>query len=215
MSDSFLSSRPEDPRARFEASPRAAVAPSAGGTAVATGATPDRQATAPPGGTPRDAAAPERPTPEPTRTLAPEARILWTLTALAQALALLAVAGALGARLMPGDLRVPALVLAAVGAVIHVIVVPRLRWRSWRYEVREAEIDLRRGVFTVRRTLVPMSRVQHVDTRRTVVSELFGLASVVFHTAAGANEIPALREADAAAIRDRIADLAATAEDPV
>ena len=38
---------------------------------------------------------------------------------------------------------------------------------------------------------------------------------MVFHTAAGANEIPALSEADAAEIRDRIADLAATAEDPV
>jgi membrane protein YdbS with pleckstrin-like domain len=57
-----------------------------------------------------------------------------------------------------------------------------------------------------------MVRVQHVDTRRTVLSRLFGLAAVVFHTAAGANEIPALREADAAAIRDRIADLARTPE---
>jgi membrane protein YdbS with pleckstrin-like domain len=40
------------------------------------------------------------------------------------------------------------------------------------------------------------------------VSRYFGLAAVAFHTAAGATEIPALREADAAAIRDRIADLA-------
>lgn len=137
------------------------------------------------------------------------------LTAFGQALAVLLVAGTVGARFIPDGLRIPVLLLAAAGAVVHVVVLPRLRWRRWRYEVREQEIDLRRGALTVRRTLVPMNRVQHVDTRRTVVSEIFGLAAVVFHTAAGSNEIPGLSEADAAEIRDRIADLAATAEDPV
>ncbi len=163
----------------------------------------------------RSATATTRPRAEPTRTLAPEARVLWTLTALAQALAVLLAGGILGARYVPENLRVPVLALAAAAAAVHVLVLPRLRWRQWRYEVREDEIDLRRGAFTVRRTLVPMSRVQHVDTRRTVVSEMFGLAAVVFHTAAGDNEIPALKEADAAEIRDRIADLSATSEDPV
>ncbi len=191
MTGAPLSSRPEDPRAGRVAAQPDAVTP-------------------PPSALPSG-----RPTPDPTRTLAPAARWLWTLTALGQSLLLLLVVGALGARYLPAGLRVPVALLVLSAIAIHVVVLPRLRWRRWRYEVREQEIDLRRGAFTVRRTLVPMSRVQHVDTRRTVVSELFGLASVVFHTAAGANEIPALSEADAAEIRDRIADLAATAEDPV
>ena len=204
-----LSSRPEDPRPAVPArAPAEEVTPVEGATSA--------QGASPAGDDPRHAApVPARPTPEPTRTLAPEARALWTLTAFGQALALGLVAGVVGARLVPEDLRVPVVALAAVAAALHVVVLPRLRWRRWRYEVREQEIDLRRGAFTVRRTLVPMSRVQHVDTRRTVVSEMFGLAAVVFHTAAGANEIPALKEADAAEIRDRIADLAAGAEDPV
>jgi hypothetical protein len=104
----------------------------------------------------------------------------------------------------PAALVAAALAVAAVG----VLVVPGLRVRRWRWEVREEEIDLRRGAFTVVRTLVPMRRVQHVDTRRTAVAQLFGLAAVVVHTAAGTNVIPALTEADAAEIRDRIADLA-------
>jgi membrane protein YdbS with pleckstrin-like domain len=60
----------------------------------------------------------------------------------------------------------------------------------------------------VRRTLIPMTRVQHVDTQRTPLSDLFDLRSVTVHTAAGSHSIPALREGDAAAIRDRIALLA-------
>ncbi len=98
-------------------------------------------------------------------------------------------------------------------AVVGVGVVPGLRVRRWRWEVREEEIDLRRGAFTVVRTLVPMRRVQHVDTRRTPVAQLFGLAAVVVHTAAGTNEIPALTESDAAEIRDRIADLTQTPDE--
>jgi membrane protein YdbS with pleckstrin-like domain len=60
----------------------------------------------------------------------------------------------------------------------------------------------------VRRTLIPMTRVQHVDTQRTPLSDLFELRSVTVHTAAGSHSIPALRPGDAASIRDRIAVLA-------
>jgi len=38
-------------------------------------------------------------------------------------------------------LRIAALVVAACGALVW----PLLRWRTWRYEVRDEEIDLLRG----------------------------------------------------------------------
>jgi membrane protein YdbS with pleckstrin-like domain len=93
-------------------------------------------------------------------------------------------------------------------AAVAVVIAPELRWRRWRYEVRPEEIDLRRGTFTVVRTLVPMARVQHVDTRRGVLEQALGVATVVFHTAAGATAIPALPVAEATGVRDRIATLA-------
>jgi uncharacterized protein len=101
-------------------------------------------------------------------------------------------------------LRAAALAVVAVGG----LVLPLVRWQRWRYEVREEEIDLLRGALVVRRTLIPMTRVQHVDTQRTPLSDLFGLRSVTVHTAAGSHAVPALRPGDAAAIRDRIAQLA-------
>ena len=75
-------------------------------------------------------------------------------------------------------------------AVAAVVVVPELRWRRWRWEVREHEIDIRHGTVAVTRTLVPMLRVQHVDTKRDLLQQALGLATVVFHTAAGANADP-------------------------
>ena len=71
--------------------------------------------------------------------------------------------------------------------------------------MRDEELDLLRGVLAVVRTIVPVVRIQHVETRRTVFSQRFGLAAVRVHTAAGATTIPALAEYEAARIRDRIA----------
>ena len=108
----------------------------------------------------------------------------------------------------PGVLAWLAWALALVVVAVGGLVLPLLRWRSWRYEVRDEEIDLLRGALVVRRTLIPMTRVQHVDTQRTPLSDLFRLRSVTVHTAAGSHSVPALRPGDAAAIRDRIAQLA-------
>ena len=83
----------------------------------------------------------------------------------------------------------------------------------WRWEVRENEIDIRRGTLAVTRMLVPMLRVQDVDTKRDPLQQALGLATVVFHTAEGANEIPALTVAEAGQVRDRIAALAVAADE--
>ena len=63
-----------------------------------------------------------------------------------------------------------------LACLVAVAVVPQLRWRTWRYEVRDEELDLRHGAWRVVRTLVPVVRIQHVETERTVFSQAFGLA---------------------------------------
>ncbi|HYH88122.1 MAG TPA: PH domain-containing protein [Solirubrobacteraceae bacterium] len=148
--------------------------------------------------------------PEPAHRLAPGARWLWRLQGLIATAVVVAATSAAQSELPGGRvwLLLPVAVLAiGVGAV------PELRWRRWRYEVRDEEIDLRHGTIWVTRTLVPMLRVQHVDTTRGPLEQLFGLATVSVHSAAGATTIPALEDADAAQLRDRIAALARTPDE--
>ena len=150
--------------------------------------------------------------PEPQRRLAPAARWLWRLEGALAGLVALIAAGVVDAATSgwPG----PAAWLAALLlAVVAVLVVPELRWRRWRWEVREHEVDIRRGTLTITRTLVPMLRVQHVDTTQGPLDQALGLATVVVHTAAGATTIPALEEAHAGRLRDHIATLARTADE--
>ena len=130
----------------------------------------------------------------------------------ALAVAALALGASVGDEL-PGFLPVLLWLVPLVGAVLGVAVIPELRWRRWRYDVREDEIDLRRGAFKVTRTLVPMARVQHVDTSRGVLEQALGVSTVVFHTAAGSTSIPALARDEADLVRDRIAALARTPDE--
>jgi membrane protein YdbS with pleckstrin-like domain len=104
------------------------------------------------------------------------------------------------------------LVVLAVAAVAA-IVAPQVLWSRWRYEVRDEEIDLRHGLLSVKRTLVPIRRIQHVDTESGPVQGMFDLATVSFHTAAGKTEIPALTRGEAEAVRRRVGELARTRDD--
>lgn len=92
---------------------------------------------------------------------------------------------------------------------------PKIRWQRWRYEVREQEIELQHGLFIVTRTLVPMVRVQHVDTEQGPILRRYDLAEISISTAATTHTIPALITSEADELRGMISALARVAEDDV
>jgi membrane protein YdbS with pleckstrin-like domain len=156
--------------------------------------------------------------PEPDQRLAPAARTIWTLELAVMGAIAFVIAVVAGRVLRDQDgalhtlgTALPWIVL--VGAVLTAMIVPVLRLRRWRWRLDDEELDLRHGVLTEIRTIVPVARIQHVDVRRSVWSQLAGTAAVVVHTAAGTTEIPALTERDAASIRDRLAGLIRTPDD--
>ncbi|MFD1362003.1 PH domain-containing protein [Lentibacillus salinarum] len=108
-----------------------------------------------------------------------------------------------------------AALISGVSTFFTVFLLPKLRWRRWRYEVFDQEIYIQHGILIVSRTLVPMIRVQHVDTKQGPILKKYDLASVEISTAATTHEIPALLEEDASELRDRISALARVDEDDV
>lgn len=105
--------------------------------------------------------------------------------------------------------------LTILEGIITIFFVPKLRWRRWRYEVFDQEIYIQRGVLVMKRAIVPMIRVQHVDTKQGPILKRFGLATVTVSTAATTHEIPALLEDEADELRDKISVLARVDEDDV
>ncbi|MBT2689199.1 PH domain-containing protein [Bacillus sp. ISL-47] len=108
-----------------------------------------------------------------------------------------------------------ALMFFSAYAYFVIMIIPTLRWKRWRYEVREKEIELKHGIFVIKRTLVPMIRVQHVDTRQGPILRKYRLATVIISTAATVHEIPALDVEEAEELRFFISQLARVADDDV
>jgi uncharacterized protein len=107
------------------------------------------------------------------------------------------------------------LLLAAFETYLLLFIVPEVKWKRWRYEVRETEIEIQSGIIIITRTLVPMVRVQHVETEQGPLLRKYNLASINISTAATMHEIPALDINEADELRHRISKLASVEEEDV
>lgn len=96
---------------------------------------------------------------------------------------------------------------ALIFYIVIAWVLPNLRWKRWKYEVSDSGIDMLRGIIIKKRTVIPINRVQHVDTRQGPVYRKFELASVAISTAATTHEIPALDNETADELRNTISML--------
>ncbi len=108
---------------------------------------------------------------------------------------------------------ISATVLIAAG--LGIFFIPEIRWQRWYYQVDEHEVDLQSGIIIVTRTLIPIKRVQHVDTRQGPILRSYGLADVTISTAATTHRIPALDEEVADQVRDQISKFARLAQEDV
>ena len=105
--------------------------------------------------------------------------------------------------------------IVILSAITLIWLFPKIRWNHWRYEVREHEIEIQSGLFVVTTTLIPMVRVQHVDTAQGPILKKYDLANISISTAATTHIIPMLITNEADQLRARISVLARVAEDDV
>ena len=151
--------------------------------------------------------------PPPAHTLSDKAIAAWRLDgARASVFQGVFVVGLLAVTLR--DVGLVALVAGVelvVVAALLVLVAPRMYARTWRYEVDEHELYLQRGWLTITRHVLPLVRIQNVDTVQGPIDKLFGLSSVTLSTAGGTATIPHLDEAVAEAVRARIDERARAA----
>lgn len=144
---------------------------------------------------------------------------VWRLYGIMQTMLILMLA--IGAGVLTYIFDWPWWIYVTAGAIVLVFgylfiyLFPKVRWMRWRYEVNEAEIELQHGLFIVNRTLIPMVRVQHVDTSQGPILRKYGLAVITISTAATNHSIPALVMEEADELRQRISVLARVAEDDV
>ena len=141
-----------------------------------------------------------RPSPRLWRMRKVEIAIVSVVLAVFVGLVFLGAQGATAALISMG-------VIVALGAASTWFV--RRRYRAWRYQERNEDLIVGRGVMVQRLSVVPYGRMQFVEVTAGPVERAFGLSTVKLHTAAAASDarIPGLERDEAARLRDRLAAL--------
>lgn len=156
---------------------------------------------------------------QPHNRISERALSVWRITGVIISLSLLLISGGIMTLIVLFDgpvwIGVVLIILFLLTAYIAIFLVPHLRRKHWRYEVREGEIEIQHGIFVIKSTLVPMIRVQHVDTEQGPLLRKYNLATVTISTAATIHVIPALDVEEAEEMRHAISSLARVAEEDV
>ena len=104
------------------------------------------------------------------------------------------------------DIAVYAIIAAVAVISVILLAMPIIFYRHYRYIVDSEKVDVRSGVFFIRRTVVPIERVHQVQVKTGPISNRAGLADVVITTAGGNAVIQYLDRQIADSIAEHLKD---------
>jgi uncharacterized protein len=81
------------------------------------------------------------------------------------------------------------IVVTVVALGAHAVIMPRWRYRVHRWEVTDEALYTRSGWFSVHWRIAPISRIQTIDSHRSLGERIFGLANVTATTASAAGPV--------------------------
>jgi membrane protein YdbS with pleckstrin-like domain len=127
---------------------------------------------------------------QPAHRVSRRAITWWTVQAAAGWLSIL-VPGTVALLVISGEpgWLATVLVVLAVLAVAHVLIMPRWRYRVHRWEATKDAVYTQAGWLNQQWRIAPMSRIQTVDTERGPLQQLLRLSTVTVTTASAAGPL--------------------------
>ncbi|KYG34334.1 PH domain-containing protein [Alkalihalobacillus trypoxylicola] len=104
------------------------------------------------------------------------------------------------------------IVIEVLYGIYAAFIRPMLLQKTWRYEVDQEYIQLKHGIFVKVHLIVPMVKVQYVNTNQGPLLRRYQLSTLTIGTTASTHEIPAIPEETAKELRMKIAMLANLSE---
>ena len=134
---------------------------------------------------------------EPAHQVSPRAVTYWRVSALIGAVVVWIAVISVYFFVVPAIFEEPGrpwwttalLVVALVAPLVHLLVMPQLRYRIHRWEVTPTAIHTRSGWLSIDSRVAPLSRVQTVDSTQGALMRMFKLASLTVTTASAAGPI--------------------------
>jgi membrane protein YdbS with pleckstrin-like domain len=102
-------------------------------------------------------------------------------------------------------------VVAVVAACL--IILPPIRYRVFWYAISSTEIDVQNGIIFIKRSVVPMRRVQTLLSERGPIADHYRLTNLKIRTAAGSVRLSGLDRDEGDELTERISRLTDLADD--
>lgn len=148
--------------------------------------------------------------------LLPEVKTVWTINFIIRVIFYSIIVLIIDFYLIKGDLIFIDLPIGILSILVFTIgfilsfILPQLAYKYWWFDVKDNEIYIERGILTRIRTVVPYSKIQHIDVQQSILDRLFHLSKLILYTAGtrGADVIiPGLPIDYAEQLRDSLKDI--------
>ena len=88
-------------------------------------------------------------------------------------------------------------VILLINAILNIILYPIIRYKRYQYAITKDKIDIKKGLFQITQTIVPIKRVQKIEQSTGPIDRIFHLSNINIYTAAGVVDIKFLKEEEA------------------
>lgn len=95
-------------------------------------------------------------------------------------------------------------VLAAAAQGVAMGILPEIEYRQWGYIIEEDKVVIRHGIFFVKKTIVPIIRIQNITMSQGPINRRLGLYKLKLSLASGSFEIVGLNQETAEAISENL-----------
>jgi len=152
---------------------------------------------------------------QPTEKLSKDSIRVWRISAIITYIILIAISGALLFASYHFDwvswVQIGLWVITGLFVLLSpwsIFIDPGLSYRYFHYGIDENYVRIYSGIFFKTDLVVPMTKIQYVEADQGPLLRKYKLQSITIGTLGSSHEIPALNEAVAFELRDKISTLA-------
>ncbi|MPQ43073.1 PH domain-containing protein [Clostridium tarantellae] len=90
--------------------------------------------------------------------------------------------------------------------LLNTFLYPFIEYKQWRYLIDNDKVDFSEGIFSIRRTIIPIIRIQHINLNQGPINRIFKLVDIEIVTAGGTHRIPNIELEKAEKISEYLKD---------
>jgi len=96
--------------------------------------------------------------------------------------------------------------IIVVFLILNTFIYPAIEYAQWKYMITNDKVDFVEGIFSTKRTIIPIIRIQQITMEQGIINKRFNLVNVKIHTAGGAHVIPNIEKEKAVEISEYLKD---------